>query len=397
MSKLFPLGITIIIPLGVIFLILSFPLTSNTGPKSFDPKVFQTDEIELLTAKISEVDSLLTDSILPILADLKGSKEGADKLEQNMMKMKAELANFKHILPKGQNNNKIDELLALVPGDQAWLDEIQDFILLQSSLNNLKIRWEPDIQRVQKGQRMYKQLCMTCHGKNGDGVPVTPEKSVTVPADAESSVLQVRPRDFTGITHKDKKVVFKFISTEREYSPALEDDLRNTIKSGLPGSPMPGFTSLSQEEIDALVDYIKTFAYLTWKYGNVNPKVYVSPKPPHDLEAKVRIDKGRQAYLTLCMACHGDIENGKDPEKDKTVDWVDSSGKPIPIMPRNFAFEPLKKGKFQELFNSIRLGIQGTPMPSNPSLSDEDTWDIISYILHLRKMANEGKLPHKKN
>ena len=37
----------------------------------------------------------------------------------------------------------------------------------------------------------------------------------------------------------------------------------------------------------------------------------------------------------------------------------------------------------QDMFKTIRLGIGGTAMLANP-LSDEETWDLIAYVLHLQ-------------
>ena len=107
--------------------------------------------------------------------------------------------------------------------------------------------------------------CMTCHGVNGDGKPVTPE------------YLSVPPRDFTGQSHAIGRLTFKFTSLNWSDPLALDEDLEKTIREGLPGTPMPGFQDLTDEEMDAVMDYIKSFGYGWWKYqrpsegGNRSP------------------------------------------------------------------------------------------------------------------------------
>ncbi len=114
----------------------------------------------------------------------------------------------------------------------------------------LTVRWEPDVAKVEQGRVLYGLRCATCHGASGDGNPITPEG------------LSVDPRDFTGRSHSLKKVVFKFNTSDRPDMLALDEDLKKTIREGLPGTPMPGYPTLSDEEMDALLEYIKTFGYV---------------------------------------------------------------------------------------------------------------------------------------
>ena len=61
-------------------------------------------------------------------------------------------------------------------------------------------------------------------------------------------------------------------------------------------------------------------------------------------------------------------------------------------MPRNFDVDPIRRPSPPGIFNTIRLGIGGTVMPANP-VSDEETWNLIAYVLHLRQLGVEGKIP----
>ena len=245
----------------------------------------------------------------------------------------------------------------------------------------LTVQWTPDQEAVERGRDAYNVRCMTCHGVNGDGSPVTPEG------------LAIRPRDFTGKSHVAQKVMFKFKSLNNADPLALDEDLKKTIREGLPGTPMPGFSSLSDEEINDLLEYIKTFAYPVWKFKQPEQlPVIETPPVPQDLMSQERVEEGRGLYASRgCRACHGDIEQGGNPLDGLVNDWL-REGTPVPIMPRNFALDPLRRPGIQDIFKTIRLGIGGTPMPAN-ALSDQETWSLIAYILELRQLGLEGKIP----
>ena len=225
---------------------------------------------------------------------------------------------------------------------------------------------QQQIEFVEKGRFIYTISCMTCHGVNGDGDSVTPE------------YLSIRPRDFTGKSHNTQQVMFKFKSLNKTDPLALDKDLKKTIREGLPGTPMPGFPNLSDEEIYALLAYIKTFAYDEWRLNQPTFPALQAPPVPQDLASQGRIDAGRALFTSRgCIACHGDIEQGGTALQGLIDDWGH------PSVPRNFALEPLRRPDPQDMFKTIRLGIGGTAMPAN-ALSDVETWDLIAYALHLR-------------
>ena len=242
---------------------------------------------------------------------------------------------------------------------------------------DLTVRWEPNQEAVERGHFIYNISCMTCHGINGDGVSITPEG------------LPIRPRDFTGKSHLTQQVMFKFKSLNKTEPLALDEDLKKTIREGLPGTPMPGFSSLSVEEIEDLLEYIKTFGYAEWRFEQPTVPALQVPTVPQDMASQQRIDQGRELFTSRgCTACHGDIEQGGQRLQTLVDEWGN------PTLPRNFAFDPLRRPHPQDIFKTIRLGIGGTPMPAN-ALSDEETWNLIAYVLHLRELGQEGEIPAK--
>lgn len=247
---------------------------------------------------------------------------------------------------------------------------------------DLTVRWKPTNQdSVDRGRFLYNVNCMTCHGVNGDGVSITPEG------------LPIRPRDFTGKSHITQQIMFKFKSLNKTDPLALDADLKKTIKEGLPGTPMPGFSILSDQEIADLLDYIKTFGYAEWRFEQPTVPALQVPPVPQDLASQPRIDLGRALFTSAgCSACHGAIEQGGRPPVQFPTEWQDEEGKPILVWPRNFALDPLRRPDPQDIFKTVRLGIGGTAMPAN-LLTDEETWNLIAYVLHLRQLGSEGKVP----
>jgi mono/diheme cytochrome c family protein len=86
-------------------------------------------------------------------------------------------------------------------------------------------------------QGLYREHCAQCHGVTGNGAGPT------------AGLLYPYPRDF-------RLGKFKFKSTPQRHPPT-DDDLRRTLKEGIPGTAMPSFGRMSEKELNALIDYVK--------------------------------------------------------------------------------------------------------------------------------------------
>src|ERR1051325_5292898 len=96
-----------------------------------------------------------------------------------------------------------------------------------------------EIHDTLQGHFVYMRNCVFCHGKRGDG------------KGEMSPTLQPPPRDFGA-------GLFKYRSTPSGSLPTNED-LARTIRQGIPDTAMPAFAALPQRDIEAVIEYVKTF------------------------------------------------------------------------------------------------------------------------------------------
>jgi mono/diheme cytochrome c family protein len=89
---------------------------------------------------------------------------------------------------------------------------------------------------TQEPRGLYRQHCAHCHGVTGDGMGPT------------ARFLNPYPRDY-------RPGMFKFKTTKLSQKPTKHDLLR-TLKEGIPGTSMPSFWVLPEDELAALVDYV---------------------------------------------------------------------------------------------------------------------------------------------
>ncbi len=366
----------ILVALGIIVLLLFIVATGlfvsePLSPMDFDPVRFSTEEtkfrkgtIESLRKLLSHIESRIKDYEMRGVfnsAKLNGFATILDSLEEAGFEMSV-------------NNERLEMALGLCPSDK-WIGENGDtnFERIKRGLYDLRIKWSPDIQFVRKGRKVYQRYCASCHGVNGDGDGVVYHEP------------QIAPRDLTGKSHVSHQVTFKFKSNSYGSLPA-DDDLYKTIRQGLAGTTMPAFDYLPSADSKAVVEYIKTFSYLEWKYKGVEEQIRIADIPA-ELFSSEWINAGRMLFSRSCMACHGDLENGKYSTEMKELQWS-KDGKPIRAIPRDFTAEPLRRGRsVKDIYTTLYVGIGGTSMPSYSSLRDEELWQLVAYVRYLMSKA----------
>lgn len=227
---------------------------------------------------------------------------------------------------------------------------------------------------LERGGALYAQHCAACHGDDGDA------------RSPFAYLMNPRPRSFL-----DEP--FKLYTTEN-FIPS-DDDLMRTLKRGMPGSAMPPWDHLSDEDLTSLVAYVRelyrgpiveeleqwvedgelapeALASAIADRTEPGPPLRVPPDPPYD---DVRAFRGQRLYLESCASCHG--ADGRP-----VAETVQFDTKGYPVVPRSFVDGIFKGGsEGEQLYARIFKGMRGTPMPASDDLfTDDEIWDLIHYV-----------------
>jgi nitrate reductase gamma subunit len=204
------------------------------------------------------------------------------------------------------------------------------------------------------GYPLYVSQCARCHGITGRGDG----------AGADSPTFTALPRDLVAAR-------YHFVSTRN--GVASDDDLYRTIYLGLTNTGMPGFPSLTDDQILSLIDVLNGFRAGGSEPG---PPIPVGTPPPATERSLAR---GRELYLEVCVSCHGDQGRG-----DGTVESYDYLQRVV--VPADLAAGNIKAGDSAEqvylrIAGGIPGGFAGTDVMLNFSqLPEEDLWALVHYL-----------------
>ena len=162
------------------------------------------------------------------------------------------------------------------------------------------------------------------------------------------------------------------------------------------------------------------------RWAGVDRKVTEVPVPPEAMndgssDYKALVESGRQLFRgkANCIQCHGPTGLGDGQNKnydDWTNDWLKTAGvnpdvresyqhfldagafKPRYISPRNLQLGVFRGGnRPEDIYRRIANGIEGTPMPSAPTLASEEIWALVAFVRQLRFESvndSESKIAH---
>jgi mono/diheme cytochrome c family protein len=133
---------------------------------------------------------------------------------------------------------------------------------------------------ISSGQRVYEIYCIGCHGVDGDGIGEA------------SEVLNPKPRNFVDGD-------FKFFHFGEAGPLPSDASLALTIRNGLPGSAMPAFPLLSEQEVSDSITYLQNFRAGGWTESAATGVGEVASAPAIEGET------GEDLFLAGgCNGCH---------------------------------------------------------------------------------------------
>jgi mono/diheme cytochrome c family protein len=268
------------------------------------------------------------------------------------------------------------------------------------------LQLQPD--RLAQGSKLYKSLCLQCHGLTGDGRGPT------------GNWVYPLPRDL-------RQGIFKYVSSAGSAArKPNRADMHRILKTGIERTSMPPFALLSDDERDKIIGYtihlslrgeveyrvllaklsdaddaddditraaqrrLKT-ALRQWAEADaeaITPATMPTPESPDAQMSPEHLESVRRGHALFaseangCISCHTDY--GRQARY-----LYDAWGGSVRVA-------DLTEGVFRggktplEIFCRIRGGIGPSGMPAVTSLSEVQIWDLVHFV---QAMPNPKMLP----
>lgn len=215
-------------------------------------------------------------------------------------------------------------------------------------------------QDAENGRLVYDRWCVECHGAEGQG-------------DGSAAAWMLpRPRDFAGARYQ--------IRTTGSGQLPTDDDMIEAIRTGLPGTTMPGWPNLSDGEQRDVIAYLKTFSRF---FETEDPQPVDLGSDPGAGDDMMEI--GRQTYETLeCPDCHGEQGRGDGNSAPTLEDWRE-----LPVRAADLTEAWYLNGgaSVEGLHTRVLTGLDGTPMPAAAVdaidagiVTDDAVWQLAHYL-----------------
>jgi DMSO reductase family type II enzyme heme b subunit len=220
---------------------------------------------------------------------------------------------------------------------------------------------------MDRGKMLYDAWCAQCHGYDGDGKGY-----------ASGVYTLPQPRDFTLGTYKFR--------TTPSGDPPLDEDIIRATREGNPGTTMPPWSRFSDEEVEAIVEYIKEFAEETFEIEGEAFEVGAAPAVSDAL-----LQQGKEVYdKAKCWECHGKAGRGEG-EKGWQEKFKNDWGTRAYPTDLTQAWEYRNGAETENIFQTLTSGFDGTPMASfQDAYSDEERWALAHFVTSLQTERKTG-------
>jgi mono/diheme cytochrome c family protein len=240
-------------------------------------------------------------------------------------------------------------------------------------------------ETLNRGARAYMISCRPCHGALGDG------------RGPQGVGMDPPPRDLTlGI------VSFGSVPAGSLWR---DEDVVRIVRGGLNGTGMRAWGDVSDQDLGAIVQFLKTLAP---RFRTEAPQEPVAASPdPWAGRAAEAAERGRAVYHgpARCQACHPAYAPQAEIERWARAAGVRAEPRPDPDRPlavqsdfgrllpaTDFRAGPLRAVRpgheAEDLYRAVAAGLGGTAMPTwKGVLPERDLWALVHY---LEALAREG-------
>ena len=328
-------------------------------------------------------------------------------------------------------------------------DEEDDPVREVLNLENLKMAAGPvGSVQLKEGSGLYREHCVQCHGISGDGRGPTSEFLNPYPRDFrlgkfkfKSTPLRRPPtdEDLTNIIRHGipGTAMPAFRSLGPKEVASLIDYVKYLSIRGqmerrmlaeiyvMDGDPLLNLELAADEDSreefeDQLFVIVEEFLIedIVQRWANADDRVTDVPVPPESFAFEHAdhdsfVESGRLLFRgkANCVQCHGPTGLGDGQNKnydDWTNDWLKTAGvepdvresyqhfidagafPPRHISPRNLQLAMFRGGgRPEDIYRRIANGIEGTPMPSAPTLKPEEIWALVAFVREMKFNASD--------
>lgn len=239
------------------------------------------------------------------------------------------------------------------------------------------------------GYTTYTEYCIQCHGVDGKG------------NGPSAKGLLPPPRNLAQGLYKFPWVAYGELPHD--------EDFARIIRHGLKGSAMLPW-DISDERLDAVIQYIKTFAPAQWEGKDkvLGAKLELPADPFGDTYRHQGIEKGRKVYhvTAACTQCHRGYAT-----KEEINGWAKELGTTIElgadlyqlkaqdgeynykVLPPDFTYHQLRSiTDVPSIVQRLMYGVTGSGMPGwKDVVTDEELWALAYYVQDLRETGADLK------
>ncbi|HEX6881772.1 MAG TPA: c-type cytochrome [Planctomycetota bacterium] len=243
--------------------------------------------------------------------------------------------------------------------------------------------------RLVRGSELFAAHCAVCHGTRGRG-------------DGPAAPFLFPP------ARRFDEARFRLVSSEN--GAPFDRDLVATLRRGMPGSAMPAWGWLPEEDLWALAAHVRRLAreeletdlrldasrvddpLLLAEAGTI-ARARTTPDRPLAEHVRVASDAGSRAhgralFQQHCAQCHAADGTGEvepRPDEDGSLNWA-----------RDLTAGFLKGGAApRELAHRIRAGMPGTSMPPS-ELTPDDEAALLGFLEELVPPGSSERLVHRR-